>query len=240
MCDADWVGGFRPVGDQLSASTFSRRSFIRACIGLPVTPLLLGTSTASTAATLERGAGESSLRFTEDKDGLSVTWYPTLEIDTSAQQCGPTPYNYRQLDPAGGGLQLPELETSVRTWRLVRKAFGPDAKFTLRRLAVQPKLIFQLKVENARFGDLRPASHWLTFTHVAEERRWYVRLRTDLWSAPKHLRSKEKVGIPFEQLSLSVGEENASTTINFNSSLQASEGFCIETDASVLECGHPI
>lgn len=234
MCDADWVSGFRPVGDQLSASTFSRRSFIRACIGLPVTPLLLGTSTASTAATLERGAGESSLRFTEDKDGLSVTWYPTLEIDTSAQQGGPTPYNYRQLDPAGGGLQLPELETSVRTWRLVRKAFGPDAKFTLRRLAVRPKLIFQLKVENARFGDLRPASHWLTFTHVAEERRWYVRLRTDLWSAPKHLRSKEKVGIPFEQLSLSVGEENASTTINFNSSLQASEGFCIETDASVL------
>lgn len=203
MHDTDWAKAFIPVGDQLLASTLTRRSFIGACIGIPVAPLLLGTSTAGAAATLERGDSESSLRFTEDQDGLSVTWYPALQA-------------------------------SAWTWRIVRKAFGPDAKFTLRRLAVQPKLIFQLKVEDARFGELKSASHWITFTHVPEERRWRVRLRTDIWCAPKHLRSNEEVGIPFEHLSICVGEESASSAIKCKVPPQESEGFCIDTDASVL------
>ena len=234
MHDTDWAEAFRPVGDQLLASTLTRRSFIGACIGIPVAPLLLGTSTVSTAATLESGDCGSSLRFTEEEDGLSVTWYPALEIDASAQHGGSSPCNSSHLDPAGGDLQRPELEASARTWRIVRKAFGPVAKFTLRRLALRPKLIFQLKVEDARFGELKSASHWLTFTHVPEERRWRVRLRTDLWCAPKHLRSNEEVGIPFEQLSRRVGEENPSSAINFKIPPQESEGFCIDTDASVL------
>ena len=74
MHDTDWAEAFRPVGDQLLTSTLTRRSFIGACIGIPVAPLLLGMSTASTAATLESGDCGSSLRFTEDEDGLSVSW----------------------------------------------------------------------------------------------------------------------------------------------------------------------
>lgn len=232
MHDLDLISVFRPVGSFL-ARRFTRRSFIGACISLPIAPVLLGVPSDSMGASLNPTDNNFTLRFTENAEALNVTWYPSLEGLSD-----------RENDSTSSEASHPDAtvknnrNSEARTWRIARKAFGPDAKFSLRRLAVEPELKYQLKVENVRFGELKPSSHWFTFTHDSKKRNWVVRLRTDLWSAPRHLRSDEK-GIPFELLAHRFSDETAPLAIDFKSNSisadQAREGFCIDTDASVVK-----
>lgn len=70
---------FAPVGDSRRVLPLTRRHFIGAGMASPALPLLLGP-TPTSAALLSARKCESTLRFEEDANGLTITWYPELEL----------------------------------------------------------------------------------------------------------------------------------------------------------------
>ncbi|WP_156473228.1 hypothetical protein [Pseudorhodoferax sp. Leaf265] len=239
MNDRLWLETFTPVGDRPRGRTVTRRSFIGVSIGVPAAPLLLGTSTSHAATTASRIC-ESTLRFDEDKDGMTVTWYPALETTSQANegkpiQCVPTFEDERQRKR---DKSIAEIEAAqARSWRIVRNAFGPGTKFHLRRDANQPNFIHALEIVGVRFGELATSSHTLTFTHDSKRSHWQVGLSTRQWHAGHPLVSEKQ--IPFEQLSKPVSSEARTTGIDFTADpvpadLEPEGSFWIDTDADVL------
>lgn len=174
---------FTPVGDSLKAPRVTRRFFIGAGMTTLALPLLLG-SQASSAALLGRRKCESTLRFAEDRDGLTVSWYPELELDLKPHDlsniaCAPPP------KPTESDKPHSTPPDKAQSWRLSRKAFGPDAKFRLRLDKSEGKLsdiIYTLEVYKVRFGSLAERSLQFKFSHYPTEKSWKVQLLTAMWS----------------------------------------------------------
>lgn len=177
---------FTPVGDRRDAPAVTRRFFIGAGMVSPALPLLMG-STASSAALLSSPMCLSSLRFVEDTNGLTVTWYPELELAERPQRLS----NVGCALPPNAADQKSGPDAKARSWRLVRKAFGPDAKFWLSPPKFDnkdPDIVYSLKVTNVRFGKLTDRSLQFTFIHSRIEKEkgkgnWQVLLVTKMWSS---------------------------------------------------------
>jgi hypothetical protein len=94
-------------------------------------------------------------RFLEDREGLSVLW----------SEPDPDPQNKKPF---------------LYSWRLNRRAFGPNASFTLRTLRAGKERGYELRIAGVRFGSL-DREHWLVFQRIGGS--WSVRMRTSLWES---------------------------------------------------------
>ena len=175
---------FTPVGDSRSALPLTRRNFIGAGVASPALPLLLG-STSTSAALLSSRKCESTMRFEEDANGLTITWYPELEIGEQPPELG----NKACAQPPKPSKTTSELAEKARSWRLIRKAFGPDAKFRLRLDRAndkEPDVVYSLEVTGVRFGKLAGRTLLFKFAHQnSHPKKWTVELSTDMWGLGK-------------------------------------------------------
>lgn len=185
MCELqEMEDSFTPVGDSRGALPVTRRSFIGAGMASPALPLLLG-STATSAALLSSRKCESTLRFEEDANALTITWYPELEIGEQPHELG----NKACAQPPKPSQATSASPERARSWRLIRKAFGPDAKFRLRLDKVDnkdPDVVYSLEVTSVRFGKLAGRTLLFKFTHRnSDPEKWSVELSTDMWGGNK-------------------------------------------------------
>ena len=167
---------YTPVGRQPCLLPISRRSFVGAGVGASgVTFLLGGAESAHAAPRKDSGQVDkpsSTLRFDEDRLGVTVTWYPVPLAQPSTDQTREQREEFERTRKSA---------EQARSWRLTRKAFGPSTKFLLRTLLKGDDKGYELQVHGARFGRLDVANHWFVFQRKADE-TWHVRLRTQLWT----------------------------------------------------------
>lgn len=168
---------YAPVGRQHSALPISRRSFIGASVGTSGAAILLGAAEpaygTSSQDSKQDGQPRSTLRFDEDRLGVTVTWYPVP---------WPEPSKELTKDQREEFERERRIADRARTWRLTRKAFGPSTKFLLRTLLQGNDKGYEVQVNGARFGRLGAANHWFVFQRDQKSETWRVRLRTQLWT----------------------------------------------------------
>jgi len=125
------------------------------------------------------------LRFEEDANALTITWYPELEIGEQPHELG----NRACAQPPKPSQTISASPEKARSWRLIRKAFGPDAKFRLRLDKVDnkdPDVVYSLEVTSVRFGKLAGRTLLFKFTHRnSDPKKWSVELSTDMWGGSK-------------------------------------------------------
>ncbi|MDM0001213.1 hypothetical protein QTI24_21585 [Variovorax sp. J22P240] len=142
------------------------------------------------------------MRFEEDANGLTITWYPELEIGELPHEMG----NKACAPPPKPSQAISAPPEKARSWRLIRKAFGPDAKFRLRLDKVDnknPDVVYSLEVTNVRFGKLADRSLRFTFSHSPKEKEpskgnWQVSLLTKMWSSAE----KQSAALYFKDISI--------------------------------------